>query len=212
MGKADSAADARPYHHGDLRHVLIEAALALVAEEQDWTFSLREVARRAGVSHNAPYNHFGGKQDLLVAVAAAGFESLRDRMRGAISAIDAADAALRACGRAYIKFAMQNPALYRLMFGPALAKTKGGRPPAARFAGADAKTVLAEIILRGARSGVFAVSPDDRPGQEMAVFFSWSAIHGVTMLLLDDFMEADFALDDAIKGFERTLLTGLTPR
>ena len=64
----------RPYHHGDLRHALIDAAMALVTEEQDWTFSLREVARRAGVSHNAPYNHFGEKQDLLIAVAGAGFE------------------------------------------------------------------------------------------------------------------------------------------
>jgi len=52
------------YHHGDLRRTLIQAALELAAEEKDWNFSLREVARRAGVSHNAPYNHFPHKRDL----------------------------------------------------------------------------------------------------------------------------------------------------
>jgi AcrR family transcriptional regulator len=89
------SAKTRPYHHGDLRHALIDAAMALVTEEQDWTFSpLREVARRAGVSHNAPYNHFGEKQDLLIAVAGAGFERLRERMAAAVVGIAAADKAL----------------------------------------------------------------------------------------------------------------------
>ena len=68
------------YHHGDLKRVLVDAAIALVAEGQNWDFSLREVARRAGVSHNAPYNHFADKRDLLAAVAAAGYEALRARM------------------------------------------------------------------------------------------------------------------------------------
>src|SRR5271170_7712030 len=80
----DVAAIPRPYHHGDLRRALIDAAVSLVAEEQDWSFSLREVARRAGVSHNAPYNHFPEKRDLLGAVAAAGFEALRERMRATV--------------------------------------------------------------------------------------------------------------------------------
>jgi AcrR family transcriptional regulator len=142
----------RPYHHGDLRRTLIDAGLALVTEEQDWTFSLREVARRAGVSHNAPYNHFGDKQDLLIAIAGAGFERLRQRMVASVAGIAAADEALLACGRAYIESALENAALYRLMFGPALAKSKGGRPRAAREAGDEAKAVLVDIIVRGARS------------------------------------------------------------
>src|SRR5271167_3875727 len=79
------ASEPRTYHHGDLRRSLIDAALALVTEEQDWTFSLREVARRAGVSHNAPYNHFADKRELLAAVAVAGFEALRAKMLNAIS-------------------------------------------------------------------------------------------------------------------------------
>ena len=63
----------QPYHHGDLRRSLIDAGMALVTENQDWTFSLREIARRAGVSHNAPYNHFADADALLIAIAAAGF-------------------------------------------------------------------------------------------------------------------------------------------
>jgi AcrR family transcriptional regulator len=212
MTPAKSASAPRPYHHGDLHRALIDAAMALVTEEQDWTFSLREVARRAGVSHNAPYNHFGDKQDLLVAVAGAGFERLRERMAASVAGIVAADKALLACGRAYIESAMKNPALYRLMFGPALAKSKGGRPAAARQAGDEAKSVLVDIIVRGARSGVFAVAPDDPADQDKAVFFAWSMVHGLTTLLLDDFLEVELTVDDLIKEIERIMLKGLMPR
>jgi AcrR family transcriptional regulator len=212
MTTRKSASNTRPYHHGDLRRALIDAALTLVTEEQDWTFSLREVARRAGVSHNAPYNHFGDKQDLLVAVAGAGFARLHERMAASVAGIAAADKALLACGRAYIESALENPALYRLMFGPALAKSKGGRPRAAREAGNEAKNVLVDVIVRGARSGAFAVVPDDPVDQGNAVFFTWSLVHGLTMLLLDDFLEVELTADDIIKEIERIVLKGLLPR
>src|SRR5271167_5174871 len=91
------------YHHGDLRRALIDAAMGLVTEEQDWTFSLREVARRAGVSHHAPYNHFPEKQDLLGAVAAVGFEKLRDSLLNAIAGSDAPDALVDRIGRTYVR-------------------------------------------------------------------------------------------------------------
>src|ERR1700684_445639 len=70
----------RPYHHGNLVSALVEAALALLDETQDWDFSLREVARGAGLSHNAPYKHIPEKRDLLAAVAARGFEALAEQM------------------------------------------------------------------------------------------------------------------------------------
>jgi AcrR family transcriptional regulator len=212
MNTTKSASASRPYHHGDLQRALIDAALALVTEEQDWTFSLRKVARRAGVSHNAPYNHFGEKQDLLVAVAAAGFARLRERMAAAVAGIGPADKALMASGRAYIENALENPALYRLMFGPALAKSKGGRSRAVRQAGDDAKAVLVEIIVRGARSGAFAIAPDDPVDQGKAVFFAWSMVHGLTTLLLDDFLETQLTIDDLVEELERVVLKGLMPR
>jgi len=75
-------ANPQPYHHGDLRRALIDTALELITEEQAWAFSLREVARRAGVSHQAPYNHFPEKQDLLSAVAIVGFDENDETLQG----------------------------------------------------------------------------------------------------------------------------------
>ena len=80
----------RPYHHGDLRRAIVKAALEILGETQSLEFSLRELARRAGVSHNAPYKHFADKRELLAAVSAAGFEMLTQRMAREIA--DHADA------------------------------------------------------------------------------------------------------------------------
>src|SRR5215468_10891612 len=82
------------YYHADLRRALIQAALELAAKEQDWNFSLREVARRAGVSHNAPYNHFAHKRDLLDAAAAAGHDLLRSELTAAVANVTDPGAAL----------------------------------------------------------------------------------------------------------------------
>src|ERR1700683_168338 len=172
-------ADPPPYHHGDLRRALIDTALELVTEEQDWAFSLREVARRAGVSHQAPYNHFPEKQDLLAAVAVVGFERLRDGMLRAMAGIDDPETLVAVIGRTYVRLGLENPALYRLMFGCALADAgPGDRPTIARSAGGRALAELEEVIARGARSGVFAVSPDNSRDQVLAALSFWAAVHG----------------------------------
>jgi AcrR family transcriptional regulator len=221
--------DTRPYHHGDLRRTLIEAALELVKEEQDWAFSLREVARRAGVSHNAPYNHFPEKRDLLGAVAAAGFEALRERMRESVAGMTDPPAALLACAKAYVRAGVENPALYRLMFGPALAATNnsplgaaklgerltkadGGRPAEARAAGASAKAVLDEIILRGAESGAFAVSAKSKSELAIASLSVWSAVHGMTLLVIDGLTGSELTIDVLVARLNRMLSDGLRPR
>jgi AcrR family transcriptional regulator len=184
MPKAASAS--RPYHHGDLRRALIDAALALVTEEQDWEFSLREVARRADVSHNAPYNHFSDKTDLLSAVAAVGFERLRDGILAAVAETDAADTALIKGGRAYVRLGTKNPALYRLMFGPALTDSHSGEQrPLARETGMQSRAVLEDIIRRGAQSGVLAISADSKRDIALAALSSWAMVHGLTMLIID---------------------------
>ena len=179
--KQTGSADA--YHHGDLRRALIDASLALVSEEQDWTFSLREVARRAGVSHNAPYNHFADKHDLLVAIAAAGFEALRERMLSAV--VENPKTALIKSAVVYVSFGLENPARYRLMFGSALAASKDGRPSSLANAAAGARGILEDIIYRGAQAGVFAASPRKEEELQIAVLAAWSTVHGLTMLAID---------------------------
>jgi AcrR family transcriptional regulator len=215
-------AEPRPYHHGDLRRALIDAALALVTEEQDWAFSLREVARRAGVSHNAPYNHFPEKRDLLGAVAASGFEALRERMFVSVAGITDPRAALIVSAKAYVSAGVENPALYRLMFGPALAapngqlgestKLHGGRPAEARAAGASAKAILDNIILRGTKSGAFTISPKSKNALATASLSVWSGVHGLTLLIIDGLTNSDLAIDTLVVRLMRTLIEGLGPR
>jgi AcrR family transcriptional regulator len=208
--KRNSRTTPQPYHHGDLRRVLVDTALQLVTEEQDWTFSLREVARRAGVSHHAPYNHFPEKQDLLGAVAVVGFERLRDGMLGAMAGIEAPEALVEVIGRTYVRLGLENPALYRLMFGPALADAgPGERPTIARLAGAQTRALLEQAIQRGARSGVFSVAPDDPKDHILAAHVFWSAVHGLTMLAIDDLMAPGVSAGDMIERLLRMQIKGL---
>ena len=107
----------RRYHHGDLRRAVVTAALEILSETQSMDFSLRELARRAGVSHNAPYKHFAEKSELLAAVSAAGFDLLTKRIADQIARVGNPRAQLFTILRTYIRFGVENPALYRLMFG-----------------------------------------------------------------------------------------------
>jgi AcrR family transcriptional regulator len=208
--KKNHPAKPQPYHHGDLRRALIETALQLVTEEQDWTFSLREVARRAGVSHRAPYNHFPERLDLLAAVAAVGFERLRDGMLCAIAGLEESEALLAAIFRTYIRLGLENPALYRLMFGPALSASGfADRPTIARLAGAEARGVLVSVILHGAHSGAFAVSPENAEDVATAALAVWSATHGLTMLAIDRVPPPDLSIDAMIERLLRTVVAGL---
>ena len=107
-----------PYHHGDLRAALLAAAEVELAEAGIEAFSLRQVARRAGVSHAAPTHHFGDGQGLLTALAAEGYRRLlaTQAAHEARAAPDAR-AQLVAAGVGYVDFAMTSPALFRLLFG-----------------------------------------------------------------------------------------------
>jgi len=203
------AAKPRPYHHGDLRRTLVDAAFALVTEEQDWGFSLREVSRRAGVSHTAAYNHFAEKRDLLAAVAAQGFDLLRARMSDAVAKAATPDGWFMASGHAYVGFAVEQPALYRLMFGQTLAARYADRPQGLRAAGAAAKAVLEEIVVRGARAGRFAVAPDDRAALAAAVLTSWSVVHGLSTLIIDGENVEGRSTHDIVEQVLENLLNGL---
>src|SRR4249919_3435947 len=135
----------RPYHHGDLRRVIVQAALEILGETQSLEFSLRELARRAGVSHNAPYKHFADKRELLAAVSAAGFESLTKRMERDIAGRGNAREQLFAMLRAYIYHGVENPALYSLMFGGYLTGPNYGRPAIELAEAEKTKALLAGV-------------------------------------------------------------------
>jgi AcrR family transcriptional regulator len=199
-----------PYHHGDLRRALIAAALAMVTEEQDWTFSLREVARRAGVSPSAPYNHFADKRDLLTEVAASGFQRLRDGLAASVADLRSAPDAVIACLGTYVRLGMENPALYRLMFGPELTAFKGAeRPPKLVTAGNDGKAILSRIICEGARSGDFPSSLAEEGPLALSTFVAWSAVHGLTMLVIDNLTGIHVSARAGIEAAIQTQLSGL---
>lgn len=204
-------ADSRNYHHGDLRRALISAARALITETQDWTFSLREVARRAGVSHNAPYNHFPEKRDMLAAVAADGFETLRQRTLLAIQSAQSAREALAKCAHAYVQNGIENPALYRLMFGSELAR-ENQWPDEAHAAGQRTKAVLEEIVRQGAESREFAVDIDDADELAGVVLSLWSAVHGLTMFVIDGMTGTSRAVPDLVDQLVTMQCRGLRPR
>jgi AcrR family transcriptional regulator len=184
-----------PYHHGNLRRSLIEAALELVKEGREASFSLREVAKLAGVSHNAPYYHFADKRDLLIAVAVVGYETLSARIAEAAASSEETKSGLFASGRAYIQFGLENPGLYELMFSAAL-NGPDGRPKAVANAGAATRGRLEEILRRGARAGVFSSSLLRTSELKTAAFTAWSTVHGFTMLVIEGLPTPDLAIAD----------------
>jgi AcrR family transcriptional regulator len=115
----------RSYHHGNLRRALLDAALAATAEHgSSRDVTLREAARRAGVSHNAPYRHFADREELLAALAEEGFAALDQALRAARAGVDDPEARFIATGLAYLRFAHQHPGHMAIMFGPDIAKSR----------------------------------------------------------------------------------------
>lgn len=201
------------YHHGDLRRALVDAALALVAETHRWDLSLREVARRAGVSHNAPYAHFQDKNALLAALGVRIFESLRGATTAAAVGCRTAEEALVAIGEAYIRFGLGNVAHYRLMSGQALA-VEGRLPEPVLEAAEAARGVLREVILRGSRDGSFDVNPNDEDEVAAAVVSAWSLVHGFTLLAIDGLVvrETELEIDRLISLTLRQFMKGLASK
>lgn len=180
-----SQSDERPYHHGDLRRAVVKAALDILGETQSLEFSLRELARRAGVSHNAPYKHFVDKRELLAAVSAAGFEMLAKRMANEMAGLDNPREQLFAALRAYIDHGVDNPALYSLMFGGYLFGPDRSRPAVEQVEGDKAKTLLAGVIVAGGLGRAIPNTARNERKIAGALLACWSLVHGLTLLLAD---------------------------
>jgi AcrR family transcriptional regulator len=173
----------RPYHHGDLRRAIVKAALEILRETQSLEFSLRELARRAGVSHNAPYQHFAEKRELLAAVSAAGFEMLAKRMTSEIAGLSRPREQLFAMLRAYIDHGVENPALYSLMFGSYLGGPERSRPAIELAEAEKTKALLAGVIAAGGLGR--AIPGNNERKIAGAILACWSLVHGLTLLLAD---------------------------
>jgi AcrR family transcriptional regulator len=166
----------RPYHRINLKQSLLDAAVGLIAEVGPQTFTLREVARRAGVSHNAPYRHFRDKDDLLAAVAAEGFDRLTEAMKAAMAKGRTAAERLNLAGRGYVQFALESPQHLLVMFeGP---KSADPRPEHAAAAGLAFQTLLEAIAAAQAEG---ALPKGDV--QRFAVV-AWSGVHGLAKLAI----------------------------
>jgi AcrR family transcriptional regulator len=162
-------------HHGDLRRALVEATLRLIEAGETHRVTLRSVARAVGVSHMAPYNHFADKAALIAAAGAEGFRRLRKAMEQRMAAFEPGDPLrLQAVGLAYVAFAVANPELFRLMFGPELADTSSH----AELAGA-AREVLETLV--GALGAAGVATPSGDAAAEFAIT-PWALVHGLAML------------------------------
>jgi AcrR family transcriptional regulator len=176
-GREPRMGRAKPYHHGNLREVLLESALRLIAEVGPTGFTLRELARRAGVSHNAPYRHFRDRDDLMAAVATQGYRELTHAMRRAAEAHTDPLDRLKQAGLAYITFALRRPEHFAVMFdGPVSLKTEH---PGSSEAAAEAFTTLVSFIQGCQEARLF---PAGDP--QNFTLLAWSMVHGVAKLAI----------------------------
>ena len=162
--------DARPYHHGDLPRALLEAAVQAIAEVGPAAVSLRDLARRTGVSHAAPAHHFGDKAGLLTAVAADGFRRLAATLRETYQATGS----FLEVGVAYVRFAVTHRAHFEVMFRPELYRTDDPELVRARE---QARALLYPPAAEAANEG----GADD----VRAAVAAWSLVHGLATLWLN---------------------------
>ena len=163
--------DARPYHHGDLPRALLAAAVQAIAEAGPAAVSLRDLARRTGVSHAAPAHHFGDKAGLLTAVATDGFQRLAATLGEAYQA----SGSFLEVGVAYVRFAVTHRAHFEVMFRPELYHTDDPELIQARE---QARALLYPP------AGEAANTPDSG-GDLRAGVAAWSLVHGLATLWLN---------------------------
>ncbi|MFD5075893.1 TetR/AcrR family transcriptional regulator [Streptomyces sp. NPDC058371] len=181
--------DRRPYHHGDLRRAILGAALDVIASDGPSALSLRDLARRAGVSHAAPAHHFKDRTGLLTAIAAEGFALLSS---GLTEAADLRDAGIR-----YVRFAREHPAHFQVMFTPGLLRENDVELTTAKALAAERLRAAVAAVPAGGRGS------DSR----LAGVAAWSLAHGFATLLLSHNLDGPVGDQDPEEVFHA--LTGL---
>lgn len=172
------------YHHGDLRSALVEEGLRRLEDGPAEALSLREIARNVGVSATAVYRHFPDKAALLGALCVVGDERLADAFEKAMAKAKPGRDAFNAMGRAYVRFALANPSLFRLMMS-----SESGRTHASDSRG---RQMLVQSIaeLSGGTASKAVLD-----AQRLR---AWSMVHGLAMLMLDGLAPADDAIIERV--------------
>jgi AcrR family transcriptional regulator len=166
------------YHHGDLKEALIQAAYELVSNNGAENFALADACRLAGVSTAAPYKHFRDRNEVLELVIERAFDEMDRRSMAAVEEAGAGTlAGIVAMGHAYVRFAVDEQRLFRLMFGqnPVLKKAEGVEEDGAKCFG----NVIEQISIYCARNGV------DGDPRAIAIRL-WTFVHGAASLLIDE--------------------------
>ena len=184
----------KSYHHGDLRNALIQAGLELLAEGGVQELDLRKVARRAGVSHAAPYRHFADKQALIAAINEEGFHLLAERIRSTLREVSVEPVEqLLGVALTYVRFAKENPWLMREMFSGLTIERETFE--SLHTASKSVYRLYAEVIRRGQERGKIV---DGDPTALAGVL--WSVLHGLAMLIIENQMRP---YADGPEGTER---------
>jgi AcrR family transcriptional regulator len=169
--RESQTAEARPYHHGDLRRALIDAASRLLESEGPSALSLRAVAREAGVSPAAPYHHFKDKGELLDAVAHEGWALLDEALAKAKAEAPSPREAMNNLGVAYVCFARENPALYRVMYDTA--RDKEALPDEMQDGESSAYCKVRDTLIEA------GADPNDTHEIELVTAAAWCSAHGL---------------------------------
>jgi AcrR family transcriptional regulator len=195
---------ARSYHHGDLRSALIAATSKMLERDGPEAISFRAIARAAGVSQTAPYNHFRSKEHLLATLAAAGFRDLEASQLAAAASAGTDEERIEALGRDYVRFACSRPQLYRLMFGVGVADW------CAHPDLAQAKTASYQPVQQALASRLATVGLANPESVATASIAAWALVHGLSMLLIDRAIGAATANDVHFEALVADVTTWFT--
>ena len=186
------------YHHGNLRQALIDGAKDLIAEKGPDGFTLRELARRVGVSHTAAYRHFADKDALLAAVAEEGFRRMGEAFDRAVRGSSDPMETFTAVGLAYVRFAVDNPANFQVMFRMADCMPD---VPSLQEASDGSYQVLLDQVQAAQDAGIVREGP-----VELLALTAWSTVHGLARLLVDKAVDPEELGDPEVVAQQVTAL------
>jgi AcrR family transcriptional regulator len=169
----------KTYHHGDLKNALIKGGVEILSEEGVGGLSLRKVAQRVGVSHNAPYSHFPDKQSLIAAISTEGFKQLYSDLDAVISSYpDDPKRKVQECAWAYVQFAINNTDTFKIMFSGVLEKEK--EYPALVEISYKTFGRVVDMVRGCQEAGLFRSA-----APELTAVAVWGQIHGIISLVLE---------------------------